>query len=335
MAQQLIPIYEPLFADGSYGYRPGRSAKDAISKVKEYAEQGYRYAVTLDLSKYFDTLNHELLLNILRKDVKDERVIQLIKRYLKSGVMEDGIVMATEEGSPQGGNLSPLLANIYLNEFDQEFQERGVPCIRYADDIVLLAKSKRASERLLETSTMYLEGYLKLRVNKDKSSTVSVFAVRNFKFLGFALGRNGKGVYVRVHPKSWEKFKARLKELSSRRSVQSIRPSLARIKVYVRGWLNYYGIADMKNPIDDINGWLYHRIRMCIWKQWKKPRTKKKNLLKLGVPEELAHMAANSRRGYWFVTHTVAVNMAITKERLIRAGFYDLALVYQSVHINY
>ena len=335
IAQQLIPIYEPLFADGSYGYRPGRSAKDAISKVKEYAEQGYRYAVTLDLSKYFDTLNHELMLNILRKDMKDERVIQLIKRYLKSGVMEDGVVTATEEGSPQGGNLSPLLANIYLNEFDQEFKERGVPCIRYADDIVLLAKSKRASERLLEKSTTYLEEKLKLKVNKDKSRTVSVFAIRNFKFLGFALGRNGKGIYARVHPKSWKKFKARLKELSSRRTVQSIRPSLERIKVYARGWLNYYRIADMKNPIDDINGWLYHRIRMCIWKQWKKPRTKKKNLLKLGVPEELAHMGANSRRGYWFVTQTVAVNMAMTKERLIRAGFYDLASAYQSVHINY
>lgn len=335
MAQQLTPIYEPLFADGSYGYRPGRSAKDAISKVKEYAEQGYRYAVTLDLSKYFDTLNHELLLNILRKDVRDERAIQLIKRYLKSGVMEDGVVIATEEGSPQGGNLSPLLANIYLNEFDKEFQERGVPCIRYADDIVLLAKSKRASERLLETSTTYLEEKLKLKVNKDKSRTVSVVAIRNFKFLGFALGRNGKGIYVRVHPKSWKKFKARLKELSSRRSVQSIRPSLARIKTHAQGWLNYYGIAKMKNPIDDINGWLYHRIRMCVWKQWKKPRTKKKNLLKLGVPEKLAHMAANSRRGYWFVTQTVAVNMAMTKERLIRAGFYDLTSAYQSVHINY
>lgn len=335
IAQQLTPIYEPLFADGSYGYRPGRSAKDAISKVKEYAEQGYRYAVTLDLSRYFDTLNHERLLNILRRDVKDERVIQLIKRYLKSGVMEDGVVMATEEGSPQGGNLSPLLANIYLNEFDQEYKKRGVPCIRYADDIVLLAKSKRASERLLETSTTYLEEKLKLKVNKDKSRAVSVFAIRNFKFLGFALGRNGKGIYVRVHPKSWKKFKARLKELSSRRSVQSIRPSLAKIREYSRGWLNYYGVADMKKPIDDMNSWLYHRIRMCIWKQWKKPRTKLRNLRKLGVPEGLAHMAAYSRRGYWFVTHTVAVNMAMTKERLIRAGFYDLTAAYQSVHVNY
>ena len=335
IAQQLIPIYEPLFADGSYGYRPGRSAKDAILRVKEYVEEGYRYAVTLDLSKYFDTLNHERLLNLLREEVKDERVIQLIKRYLKSGVMEDGVVMETEEGSPQGGNLSPLLANIYLDEFDQEYQRRGVPCIRYADDIVLLAKSKRAAERLLETSTAYLEDKLKLKVNREKSRTVSVFSIRNFKFLGFALGRNGKGVYVRVHPKSWKKFKARLKELSSRRSCQSIRPTLARIKVYARGWMNYYGIADMKNPIDDINGWLYHRIRMCIWKQWKKSRTKMRNLRKLGVPEDLAYMAANSRRGYWFVTHTVAVNMAMTKERLIRTGFYDLAMAYQSVHVNY
>ena len=335
IAQQLMPIYEPLFIETSYGYRPNKSAKDAIQKVKEYAEQGYTFAVTLDLSKYFDTLNHEKLINLLRKEVKDERVIQLIKRYLKSGVMENGVVMETGEGSPQGGNLSPLLANVYLNEFDQEFMKRGVPCIRYADDIVLLAKSKRASERLLESSTKYLEETLKLTVNREKSRTVSVFAIRNFKFLGFALGRNGGGIYVRVHPKSWKKFKSKLKDLSSRRSVQSIKPSLERIKIYARGWLNYYGIASMKNPIEEVNKWLYHRIRMCIWKQWKKPRTKVKNLIKMGVPMELAWQAGNSRRGYWFTTQTVAVNMAMTKERLIGSGFYDLAIAYQSVHVNY
>ena len=158
MAQQMIPIFEPLFSDGSFGYRPGRSAKDAILKVKEYAEQGYTHAVSLDLSKYFDTLNHTILVNLLRKEIKDERVIQMVKRYLRSGVMENGVVIDTEEGSPQGGNLSPLLANVYLNEFDQEYLKRGVPCIRYADDIVLLAKSERAAKRLLETSTKYLEG---------------------------------------------------------------------------------------------------------------------------------------------------------------------------------
>ena len=271
MAQKMMPIYEPLFADGSYGYRPGRSAKNAILKVKKYAEQGYTHAVSLDLSKYFDTLNHDILVNLLRREIKDERVIQMVKRYLRSGVMENGVVIDTEEGSPQGGNLSPLLANIYLNEFDQEYLKRGVPCIRYADDIVLLAKSERAAKRLLETSTKYLEGSLKLKVNQEKSRVVSVFAIRNFKYLGFAMGKNGRGIYVRVHPKSMKKFKDRLREYSSRRHCQSIRPSLERLKVYVQGWMNYYGIASMKNPIDDLNGWLYRRIRMCIWKQWKRP----------------------------------------------------------------
>ena len=200
---------------------------------------------------------------------------------------------------------------------------------------MLLAKSKRASERLLESSTRYLGEKLKLTVSREKSRTVSVFAIRNFKFLGFALGRNGSGIYVRVHPKSWKEFKSKLKDLSSRRSVQSIKSSLEKIKVYTRGWLSYYGIASMKNYIDEINGWLYHRICMCIWKQWKKPKTKVRNLIKLGVPEDLAWQAGNSRRGYWFTTHTVAINMAMTKERLINSGFYDLATAYQSVHVNY
>lgn len=335
MAQQMIPIYEPLFSENSFGYRPGKSAKDAILKVKEYAEQGYTHAVSLDLTKYFDTLNHTILLNLLRRDIKDERVIQMVKRYLKSGVMEEGVVVDTEEGSPQGGNLSPLLANVYLNEFDQEFQKRGVPCIRYADDIVLLAKSERAAKRLLETSTKYLEGTMKLKVNQEKSRVVSVFAIRNFKYLGFALGRNGKGIYVRVHPKSWKKFKSTLKELSSRRRCQSIIPSLDRIKVYARGWLNYYGIASMKNNLEEINSWLYHRIRMCIWKQWKLPRTKERNLIKLGIPKYFAHMAANSRKGYWRTSNTTTVKRALSKERLINSGFYDLTTAYQSVHVNY
>ena len=335
ISQKLMPIYEPKFSDGSYGYRPGRSAKDAISRVKEYAEEGYRYAVSLDLSKYFDTLNHERLLNLLRKEIEDERVIQIIKRYLKSGVMENGVVMETEEGSPQGGNLSPLLANIYLDEFDKEFERRGVPCVRYADDIVLLARSERAAKRLLETSTSYLEGKLKLTVNREKSKVTSVFAIRNFKFLGFALGRNGSGVFIRVHPKSWKKMKAKLKDLSSRRHVQSVIPALQKIKVYMRGWLNYYGIATMKNAIEDLNGWLYHRIRMCIWKMWKRPRSKMKYLIKLGVPEQLAYRAANSRRKCWFVSNTVAVKMGLTKEILVRKGFYDLADAYQQMHVNY
>ena len=226
ITQKLMPIYEPIFADCSFGYRPGRSAKDAIVKVKKYAEEGYRYAVVLDLSKYFDTINHERLLNILRENVKDERVIQWIKRYLKSGVMENGVVTKTEEGSPQGGNLSPLLANIYLNEFDHELQVRGVPLVRYADDIVLLARSERAARRLLESSTNYLEGKLKLTVNQDKSKVVSVFAIRHFKFLGFTLGKGKNGIFVRVHALAWKKMKSRLKTLSSRKGAQRDRKSV-------------------------------------------------------------------------------------------------------------
>lgn len=335
ISQKLMPIYEPKFSDGSYGYRPGRSAKDAINRVKEYAEKGYRYAVSLDLSKYFDTLNHERLLNLLRKDIDDERVIQIIKRYLKSGVMVNGVVMDTEEGSPQGGNLSPLLANIYLDEFDKEFEKRGVPCVRYADDIVLLARSERAAKRLLETSTSYLEGKLKLTVNKEKSKVTSVFAIRNFKYLGFALGRNGSGIYIRVHAKSWRKMKAKLKDLSSRRYVQSVIPALYRIEMYMRGWLNYYGIAAMKKSIEELNGWLYHRIRMCIWKMWKRPRSRMRYLMRLGIPKYYAHMAANSRKGYWRTSATSTVNRALSKEILVHIGFYDLSDAYQRMHINY
>lgn len=327
-------IYEPLFSDGSYGYRPERSAKDAIQKIKEYADKGYTRAVVLDLSKYFDTIDHVKLLNLLRQNVKDERVIQMIKRYLKSGVMEDGVVVPTVEGSPQGGNLSPLLANIYLNEFDQEFKRRGVPCIRYADDIVLLAKSERASQRLLESSVKYLEGALNLRVNREKSRTVSVFSIRNFKYLGFCLGKGKNGVFIRVHPKSYMKFKDKLRVLTSRSRCGSIAKAMKRIEISARGWLNYFGIADMKNNIENLNGWLYRRIRMCIWKQWKLPRTRKRKLVGLGLPEWAACKGAYSRKSYWRTAHTPSIQWALSKERLIHWGFYDLAIAYQSMHVN-
>ena len=335
MTQQLTPIYEPLFSDNSFGYRPGRGAKDAIQRIKEYAEQGYTQAVVLDLSKYFDTLNHTILLNLLRKEIKDERVIQMIKRYLKSGVMENGVVTETEEGSPQGGNISPLLANVYLNEFDWEFHRRGVPCIRYADDIVLLARSVRAAERLLENSTKYLEETLKLKVNREKSRTVSIFAIRNFKFLGFCFGKNGTGMYIRVHAKAWKKAKDKLRKLTSRSKCGSIIKTMKKIKVYMRGWLNYYGIADMKNNVEKLNGWLYRRIRMCIWKQWKLPRTRMRKLIGLGVDSHYAATIAYDRKGYWFNAGNKAVNWALRKERLINWGFYDLTTAYQSLHVNY
>lgn len=249
--------------------------------------------------------------------------------------MENGVVVKTEEGSPQGGNLSPLLANVYLNEFDQEFNKRGVPCIRYADDIVLLAKSERASERLLESSTKYLEGILKLKVNREKSRTVSVFAIRNFKYLGFCFGKSGKGIYVRVHGKSWKKAKEKLRKLTSRSRCGSIVKTMERIKEYMRGWLNYYSMADMKNNVERLNRWLYRRIRMCIWKQWKLPKTRKRKLMGLGMPEWSACEGAYSRKAYWRMANAGVVKRALTKERLINWGFYDLATAYQSMHVNY
>ena len=332
IAQQLTPIYEPLFSDLSYGYRPGRSAQDAILKVKEYAEKGYTQAVLVDLSKYFDTLNHELLMNLLRKDIHDKRVIELIKRYLKAGVMENGLLVKTEEGSPQGGPLSPLLANIYLNEYDQEMTRRGVPVIRYADDIVVLAKSKRAAERLLETTQRYLEGKLKLKMNVEKSRVVSVFSIRNFKFLGFALGKGPKGVYVRVHAKTLEKAKTKLRKLTSRSQGRNVRVVMEKVKVYIRGWINNFRIASMKSTMQEWDGWLRRRFRSYIWKQWKNPRTRVKNLMKLGMPQWQAYRNGNSRKGYWAIAGSGILTHTITNKRLAAAGYFEILSHYESVH---
>ena len=334
IAQVLIPIYEPKFSDGSFGYRPNRSAKDAIERVRKYAEEGYKYAVCLDLSKYFDTLNHDLLMNMVRETVKDKKLIDLIKKYLKSGVMENGVVMKTREGSPQGGNLSPLLANIYLDKFDKEFESRGVRLVRYADDIVLLAKSQRASERLLETSTRYLEKKLKLKVNAEKSKAVSVYSIRNFKFLGFALGRNKNGTYIRVHAKSMKKAKNKLRKLTSRSQGRSARTVMENVKVFMQGWLNYYAIADMKNTMEDWNGWLRRRFRMYIWKQWKKPRKRVSNLIKLGMEPWKAYRNGNTRKGYWAVAGSGILTTTITNKRLAQAGYFDISAKYKSLHYD-
>ena len=332
IAQQLTPIFEPKFIDGSYGYRPNRSAQQAIRKVKEYAEEGYTTAVEIDLSKYFDTLNHELLMNMVREEVRDKRVTDLIKKYLKSGVFTEGLLVKTEEGSPQGGPLSPLLANIYLNKYDQEMTRRGVKVIRYADDIVILAKSKRAGERLLESSKRYLEGKLKLKLNTEKSKVVSVYAIRNFKFLGFALGKGKNGIYIRAHAKSLKKAKQKLKELTSRSQGRNVRVVMRNVKVYIRGWLGYFGIASMKTTMQEWDGWLRRRIRMYIWKQWKKPKARVGNLMKLGMPRWKAYRNGNSRKGYWAVAGSGILTHTVTNERLAQAGYCSILALYESLH---
>ena len=335
IAQKLQPIYEPLFSDGSYGYRPKRSAQQAIQKVKNYTEQGYGYAVEIDLSKYFDTLNHELLLNLLRRQIHDERVTLLIKKYLKSGVMEGGTFTRTEEGSPQGGPLSPLLSNVYLNEFDQEMERRGVKVIRYADDIVVLAKSKRAAGRLLESCRRYLEGKLKLKMNAQKSKVVSVLAIKHFKFLGFCLGKNKKGVYIRAHRESLAKAKRKLRQLTRRNQGRNVRMVMENVKSFIRGWLGYYYVADIKRTLMSWNEWLRRRLRMYIWKQWKKPRTRIMNLKKLGIPEWQAYQWGNTRLGYWRIAGSAVLNRSITNEKLALAGYYDFPAQYEQLRLKH
>ena len=331
IAQKLQNIWEPLFSDSSYGYRPRRSGQQAIQKVKEYAEEGYRYAVSVDLSKYFDTLNHELLMNLLHRKIQDMRVLRIIKKYLKSGVMENGVVSKTEEGSPQGGPLSPLLANIYLNEFDWEMCGRGVKMVRYADDIVVFAKSKRAAERLMESSRRYLEGKLKLKMNTEKSKVTSIFAVKEFKFLGFCIGRNGSGIYIRAHRKSLNKAKEKLKLLTKRNRGHNVRRVMAEVKVFIRGWLGYFHVAEMKRMMKSWDEWLRRRFRMYIWKQWKKPRTKVANLRKLGIPADKAYQWGNSLLGYWRIAGSPVLECSITNERLA-AGYFSILNCYESLH---
>ena len=333
IAQKLQSIWEPLFSDSSYGYRPNRSAQQAVRQVKRYAEQGYRYTVSVDLSKYFDTLNHELLMDLLHRQIQDMRVLGLIKKYLKSGVLENGIVCKTEKGSPQGGPLSPLLANIYLNEFDWEMCRRGVRMVRYADDIVVFARSKRAAERLLESCRRYLEGKLKLHINTEKSKVTSIFSTRNFKFLGFCLGKNGKGIFIRAHYKSLKKAKEKLKLLTKRNRGRNVRAVMREVKGYIRGWLGYFHVADMKRTMQSWDEWLRRRFRMYIWKQWKKPKTKVANLRKLGIPADKAFQWGNSRRGYWRIAGSPVLKRSITNERLAAAGYFSILGCYESLHL--
>ncbi len=333
IAQKLQRIWEPLFSESSYGYRPQRSAQQAIRQVKRYAEQGYRYVVSVDLSKYFDTLNHELLMDLLHRQIQDMRVLRLIKKYLKSGVLENGVVCKTEEGSPQGGPLSPLLANIYLNEFDWEMERRNVKMVRYADDIVVFARSKRAAERLLESCRRYLEGRLKLHMNTEKSKVTSVFSTRKFKFLGFCLGKNGKGVFIRAHYRSLKKAKKTLKLLTKRNRGRNVRVVMWEVKRFIRGWLGYFHAADMKRTMQSWDEWLRRRFRMYIWKQWKRPKTKVANLRKLGIPADKAYQWGNSRLGYWRIAGSPILKCSITNERLAAAGYFSVLTYYESLHL--
>lgn len=332
LVQVLQPIFEETFSDSSYGFRPGRSAQQAVKQAKKYYEEGYTRAVDIDLAKYFDTVNHDLLIDMIRTKVKSNTILKLIHSFLKSGVMENGIVKATGEGTPQGGNLSPLLSNIYLTSFDKELESRGHKFVRYADDCNVYVKSQRAALRVMESCTKYLERKLKLKVNTEKSRVGSPLRL---KFLGFSLYKMKNKVGIRVHTKPMKKFKERVKQITSRSRGRAIERVLEELKLYTIGWLNYYGIAEMKGKIHSLNEWIRRRIRMYIWKQWKKISARFKNLQKLGIPKRKAWEWANTRKGYWHIAYSFILSRTLTNEYLATLGYHDIAKRYEVIHLNY
>jgi group II intron reverse transcriptase/maturase len=331
IVQVLQPIFEPKFSDSSYGYRPGRKAQDAVKKGRQYYEEGYQVVVDIDLSKYFDTINHELLMGYIRKEVKDRALLELIKKYLKSGVMVNGVRESTEKGSPQGGPLSPLLSNIYLNEFDKEMEFRGHNHVRYADDIAIYMKSKRAGERVLESCKRYLEKKLKLKMNEEKSGTNSPMKA---KFLGFALYKV-REVGIRVHEKALQKLREKLKGQTRRNQGSSVRKVLGEVNRSLQGWLNYYALADMRKHIHKISEWLRRRVRMYIWKQWKRVRTRYQELQRHKIPREQAWQWANTRKGYWRTAGSPILSRALPNEHLEFLGLINLAERYEELHSSY
>ena len=332
IVQVMQPIYEPIFSDNSYGFRPKRSAHQAISKALEYYNEGYTQVVDLDLAKYFDTVNHDMLIDMLREQIKDERVISLIRKYLKSGVMINGLISPTTEGTPQGGNLSPLLSNIYLTAFDKLLESRGHKFVRYADDCNIYVKSRRAAERVMTTCVKFLEGKLKLKVNQQKSQVGSHLKL---KFLGFSLYKTRKKAGIRPHGKSIKRFKDKIRELTSRKQARSVENILKRINRYTTGWLGYYSIANMESKIKSLNEWLRRRIRQIYWKQWKRIKTKHDNLVRLGINNSKAWEWANSRKGYWIISNSHILHKSLTSEYLASVGYDDILHRYKVLHSNY
>jgi len=329
IAQVLTPIYENKFCDNSYGFRPLRSAKQAVEKCKSYINAGYTWVVDIDLAKYFDTINHDKLIRILSNDIKDGRVISLIRKYLQSGVMINGVVMDTEEGAPQGGPLSPLLSNVMLHELDMELTRRELFFCRYADDCNIYVKSKKAANRVMESITRFIEEKLKLKVNKDKSTVDRPWKL---KFLGFSFYRGKSEYRIRIHEKPLNKFKAKLKELTSRSNAMNMEYRFLKLKQAIVGWINYFAIADMKSILKTLDEWLRRRIRMCFWKQWKKIKTKHDNLVKLGTENYKAWEYANTRKSYWKISNSFILSKTLTNKYLKEIGLISILQIYSLKH---
>jgi RNA-directed DNA polymerase len=323
--QVLMPMFDPGFSESSYGFRPGRSAKDAVYQIREYIREGYRVAVDMDLSKFFDTVNHDVLMHRVARKVRDKRVLRLIGKYLRAGVMVNGRLQATRKGVPQGGPLSPLLANILLDDLDKELERRGHRFVRYADDFIILVKSQRAGERVMLSVQHFLERKLKLKVNQDKSQ---VALTNQTDFLGFTF----KGTKIRWSEKAFQEFKRRVKRLTGRSWFVSMEYRYKKLAQYLRGWMNYFGISEYYRPIPEIDHWLRRRLRMCYWKQWRYARTKVRKLRKLGTFLHTAISVAISRKGPWHLARTLATQTGMTNQWLMDQGLLSVKELWVNIH---
>ena len=330
IAQILSPIYEPQFSLYSYGFRPNRSAHDALIQCQKYISEGYKYCVDMDLEKFFDKVSHSKLIEVLSRTIKDGRVISLIHKYLNAGVVEKGVFAETKIGVPQGGPLSPLLSNIMLNELDKELEKRGHKFVRYADDCMILCKSKRAAERTLTNIVAFIENELFLKVNAEKTV---VAHIKDVKFLGYSFYiYRGKG-HLRLHPKSIAKMKEKVKTLTSRSNGWGGERRKVALRQYITGWVNYFKLADMKKLLKVIDGWYRRRLRMVIWKQWKRIRTRFKNLVKLGISSLQAYMFSNTRKSYWRTAKSPILSTSVSNESLQKAGYLFFSTYYLSVRV--
>lgn len=328
IAQVLTPIYEKQFSDNSFGFRPKRSAHDAIKRSQENIEQGYKYAVDMDLEKYFDTVNQSKLIEVLSRTIKDGRVISLIHKYLRAGVVVRQKYEETETGVPQGGPLSPILSNIMLNELDKELERRGHRFVRYADDLIIFCKSKRSAKRALENILPFIEKKLCLKANKEKTV---VDYVGKVKFLGFTFYQYKGKARVRIHPKSIIKMKDKIREMTARSNGMGNEARVKKLRSYIMGWINYFKIADMKGLLLIIDEWMRRRIRMIFWKQWKRVRTRFKMLQTYGIDKQKAWEYANTRKGYWRISNSPILAQSLGNATIQKFGYINFSDYYQHV----
>ena len=329
IAQVLMPMYEPQFSESSFGFRPKRGAHDALKQCKAYADDGYVYVVDMDLEKFFDTVCQSKLIEVLSRTVKDGRLVSLIHKYLNAGVIRKGIFERSEQGVPQGGPLSPLLSNIMLNELDKELERRGHKFVRYADDCMILCKSRRSAQRTLESITRYIEGKLFLKVNREKTH---VAHIRYVKYLGYGFYRKNGKCRFKVHEKSLKKMKNRLREILNRRKATSNEDRPLILKRFAKGWVNYFKLADMKQMLKSTDEWLRRKIRAIYWKQWKKIRTRYRMIRQYNIPEWKVHELANCRKGVWRAA--LMLNAVLTNKEIARLGYITMTGYYRQVSEN-